>query len=68
MLPMEQSSSCYQLYCLKGEGYLRVMSSSRRQLIKRGGQLTIFGGDVVTLTGKKNTSETMIVELRHYKK
>ena len=63
LLPNDKAPYGYQLHCLVGEGYLRIMSSARRQFVKRGDQLTIIGDDIATLTGKK----TMLVELRKLK-
>lgn len=64
LLPADESVNSYQLRCLVGEGYLRVMSSADRQLVKPGDQLTIFGDDIATLTGKEN----MLVEIKNFKK
>jgi hypothetical protein len=60
LLPIENRSVRYQLHCLSGAGYLRVMSCAERQYIKPGDQAQIQGGEIATLTG----TELMFIELR----
>jgi hypothetical protein len=60
LLPIENDSVRYQLHCLSGAGYLRVMSCAERQYIKPGEQAQIQGGEIATLTGK----ESMFLEVR----
>ena len=52
-LPIEKSPTHSCCRCLMGEGYLRIMSSARRQQGTQGGKFTIMGGDIATLTAKK---------------
>jgi hypothetical protein len=60
LLPLGHVPVYYHFRCLLGEGYLRIMSSAQRQLVKQGGEFTIVGGDIATLSGK----QTMLVELK----
>lgn len=60
LLPIENAAAAYLLRCVQGEGYLRIMSCAQRQLIVRGAQKRIAGGEIATLTGKK----AMLIELK----
>lgn len=59
LLPLKESSAEYQLRCIAGDGYLRIMSLATRQYFKAGDELIIPGEEIVTLTGM----QTMHVEL-----
>lgn len=61
LLPIGKSPVHYHFHCLMGEGYLRIMSSAQRQLVKQGDEFTIMVGDIATLTGK----QTMLVVLKN---
>lgn len=60
LLPMENASAGYLLRCIQGEGYLRIMSCAQRQVIIRGDEKHIAGGEIATLTGKK----AMLIEFK----
>ena len=62
LLPIEAPLVSYQLRCLSGDGYLRVMSCAERRYVKPGDQTNIQGGEIATLTGKR----AMFVELQKF--
>ncbi len=61
LLPLDGQVGAYQLRCLKGQGYLRVMSSAVRQSVKSGDGIVINAGEIATLTGKHE----MLVEINY---
>lgn len=60
LLPTQQTRYVYQLRCVQGSGYLRLMSKSNRQFIKPGDLMTVLGGEIATVSG----NEPMVVELK----
>lgn len=60
LLPMASRGKKLLLCCLSGEGYLRVMSKARRQLLRSGDTSIVAGGEIATLSAV----ETMIVEIK----
>ena len=59
LLPTHQKQSVYELRCLQGCGYLRLMSKANREFIKKGDSVSVAGGEIATVSG----NEKMIVEL-----
>ncbi len=59
LLPSAPDGHYLQLDCLVGKAYLRVMSRSRRQVIRSGDKQKITAGEIATVSGV----ETMTLEI-----
>ena len=59
LLPLDGQRGSYQLRCLQGRGYLRVMSSATRQRVEPGDDVSINADEIATLTAM----QSMLVKL-----
>lgn len=64
LLPTDNPLQAYRIRCLKGSGYLRIMSRAERKKLNTGQQSTIQRGEIATLSGK----DTMMVEITEIKR
>jgi hypothetical protein len=60
LLPMVSKEKKLLVRCISGEGYLRVMTQTHRQLLRPGDTTILPGGEIATLSG----IETMLVEVK----
>lgn len=61
LLPQGLKGCRLSLCCVRGKGYLRLMSEPARQILKQGDQRLIDGGEIATVTG----IQKMIIEIEH---
>lgn len=65
LLPSAPDGHYLLLHCLIGKAYLRVMSQSRRQVMRSGDKKEITAGEVATVSGVETM--TLEIELRTQK-
>jgi len=59
LLPTTAKSHECIVRCLRGRGYLRMMSNPNRLLLVQGRELRIPGGEIATVSG----SQSMLIEM-----
>lgn len=52
LLPTGDQHRIYELRCLKGKGYIRLMSQSHRDLFVQSSLLVVPGGETVTVSAE----------------
>ncbi|MCE0559136.1 MULTISPECIES: hypothetical protein [unclassified Motilimonas] len=62
LLPIDHRlSGSYQLTCIRGHGFLRVMSCSTRLKVRAGDSIAISARDIATLTAR-DPMAVMLIE------